>query len=74
MVARGDGVHELRFVAVESSGHEEVLVFSSKLSGGDWFGRVGFQDLRGVIDCLGGNVGTPFETVGCWVLLCSTVS
>ena len=52
VVAGGDGVRELRFVAVESStrsGHEEVLVFSSKLSGGDWFGRVSCQDLPGVV-------------------------
>lgn len=79
VVARGDGVHELRFVAVESSGHEEVLVFSNELSGGDWFGCVSCQDLPGVIDCRGSNrlincVGTPFETVGCWSLLCSAVS
>ena len=51
VVARGDGVNELRLVAVESSGHEEVLVFSNKLSGGDWFGGVSCQDLPGVIDC-----------------------
>jgi hypothetical protein len=38
--AGGGGVYELRFVVFEPTGHEEVLVFSSEVSRGDWFGGV----------------------------------
>lgn len=72
--AGGDSVYELRFVVFESASHEEALVFSSELSRGDWFGGVRLHDVSGVIECLYGNVGTPFETFGCWRLLCSAVS
>lgn len=38
--AGGVGVYELRFVVFESTGHEEALVLSSEVSGGDRFAGV----------------------------------